>query len=267
MTFRVVLDHPPPIAVNRKDMRVLIPALILSGCGVSASVGTEVELDSTPVKESVRAVQPGPLLDLVHQTDAVIGTEADCPRIEAIVTDADTRHERWFGGCTLEDGTEVLGTIERFSGPDHAWITGTDFRLAQNGDVVFGFDGAIEVTEVDALWLVDVSASICGTEDWSCTEGLLGMDLTSTIFPASGFPDNYNITVSGAVATDRSTMTVDGAWTVDHDSCAVEPTDGSLTIRQGSLHALTLDGAIACDACGEWEVQGQPTPGLCGLNQ
>ena len=249
------------------NMRIIIPALILAGCDLTAPEADALDADPTPVAEAVRAVQPGPVLDLVHRTDSVVGTGEDCPQIELLQTETGDRHERWTGGCTLDDGTEVLGSLERFQSAEGSWITGADFRLVQADETVFGFDGAIEVTEVDALWLVDVAASVCGIEGWGCSDGLLGMDITTTVFPASTFPEDYDITVSGAIATDRSTMTVDGAWSVNQASCAVEPTEGTLTVRQGELHALTLDGAQACDACGGWEVQGQPTPGLCGLNQ
>ena len=108
------------------NMRIFIPALILTGCGVAAT--EEAELDPTPVSESVRAVQPGPLLDLVHRTEAVVGVDGDCPRIVALSTDTGVLHERWLGECSLEDGTRVTGSLERFHGPDSAWITGSDFR-------------------------------------------------------------------------------------------------------------------------------------------
>lgn len=249
------------------DMRILFPTMLLIGCGASPTEADALDADATPVTDTVQAIQPGPMLDLVHKTAESVGAEPDCPRITLLDASENGTHERWDGGCTLQDGTAVMGSLERFEGLDSAWIAGSDFRILDGDRMVFGFDGAVEVTAADALWLMDAAASVCGTEAWDCADGPLGMDLTSTIYPASGFPDQYSITVSGAVATDRATLTVDGAWSVDRTACAVEPTTGAISIRKGELHALTLDGATACDACAAWEIQGQPTAGLCGLTQ
>lgn len=248
------------------SMRLFLSIAVLSGCGVATIDDRAVESDPTPVTETVRAADPSTMVDLVQRAPTVVGIEADCPRVERITTAADIIHERWFGGCSLSDGTEVLGVLERRDDAEGEWITGTDFRLIQRGETVFGLDGAIELTEVDALWLMDISASVCGTANWPCSEGMLGMDLTTTIYPSTGFPDDYDTTVSGAIATDRATTTIDGAWSVNTEFCSIEPTEGTMSVRQGDLHAIALDGRLACDACAAWEVQGQPMPSLCGLN-
>jgi hypothetical protein len=249
-------------------MRIFLPIIVLAGCNEAIEPGAYAEdADPQPMSEVVRAIQPAPLVELVEHTAMVVGTEADCPRVTVLESKADEIHERWEGGCTLADGSSIEGVLERFDGPDTAWLTGHSFRLEKNGRTTFGLDGAIEITAVDSLWLVDVAASVCGLRHWGCSEGFLGLDLTSTIFPAETFPENYDITVSGAVATDRNTLTLDGAWSVDQSICEVEPTSGMLSIRMGEHHAIELDGAIACDGCASWQVQGQPTPGLCGLAQ
>ena len=248
-------------------MRLLVTIGLMTGCNTAVVDEPLVESDPTPVAEAARAADPGPMVDLVQRTSSIVGIDPDCPRVEPIDTEDVANHERWTGGCRLNDGTEVFGVLERRDAPDGAWVTGTDFRLVQQGDLVFALDGAIELTDVDALWLMDISASVCGIGSWPCSDGVLGMDLTATMYPSIGFPDDYDTTVSGAIATDRATTTVDGAWSVNSGLCAIEPTDGSLSVRHGDLHAIELDGQQACDGCAAWEVQGQPMPSLCGLNR
>lgn len=249
-------------------MRIFLPIIVLAGCNEAVEPGAFAEeANPQPMTEVVRAIQPAPLVELVEQTAALMGAGTDCPRVTVLDSKEDETHERWDGGCTSIDGIVFEGVLERFDGPDTAWLTGHNFRLEQNGQLVFGLDGAIEITAIDSLWLVDAAASVCGLRNWSCSEGFLGLDLTSTIFPAASFPENYDITVSGAVATDANTLTLDGAWSVDQSICELEPTSGMLSVRLGEHHAIELDGAIACDGCASWQVQGQPAPGLCGLTQ
>lgn len=249
-------------------MRIFLPIIVLVGCNEAIESGAYPEdVNPQPISEVVQAVQPQPLVELVEHTARVVGTEAECPIVTVLESKEGEIHERWEGGCTLADGSAIQGTLERFDGPDTTWLTGQNFRIERNGQTAFGFDGAIEITALDSLWLVDAAASVCGLRHWECSEGFLGLDLTSTIFPAASFPENYDITVSGAVATDRNTLTLDGAWSVDQSICEIEPTSGMLSVRLGEHHAIELDGAIACDGCASWQVQGQPTPGLCGLAQ
>ena len=113
--------------------------------------------------------------------------------------------------------------------------------------------------------MLEAAASLCGLESWECTDGVLGVDLSFSVYPAQGFPHDYDTTVSGVIATNSTPVTVDGAWSTDTSRCEIEAANGMFTVSQGEHHALTLNGALACDGCGEWQVQGQPTPGLCGL--
>ncbi len=239
---------------------------MLTACGTAPSTSPVVEADPAPMLEAFTAVQPEPLVELVEQPHTVIGTSASCPIVTVLESAPDTLREHWQGGCTLENGQEIVGELERFDGPDGAWIAGNGFRLQQDTEVLFVLDGAIEITVAGELWLIDAAASVCGTEHWACGEGVLGLDLDFTIYPAALFPQDYDTTVSGALATEDTTFTLDGAWSVDETACILEPTRGMLSVQQGRHHALTLDGADSCDGCLGWQVQGQPTPGLCGLN-
>jgi hypothetical protein len=247
-------------------MRNLLLPILLTACGTSAELSDTVQVDPQPLLDTFSAVQLEPLVGLVEQPAAVIGGQLDCPVVTTIAAGNDVTHERWEGGCTLADGSVVLGEFERFDGPDAAWIAGRDFRVEQDGELRFGLDGAIEITPTDSLWLVDAAVAMCGTQTWPCSEGVLGLDLAYTIYPAASFPLDYDTTVSGMISTESNTTTLDGAWSVDEALCPIEPTVGMLSIHGGGHHAMTLDGALACDGCAGVQVQGLAAPVLCGLN-
>ena len=248
-------------------MRALFPLLILTGCGIASTDEPIVETDPTPVLETMPAVQAEPLVALVENPHAEMGTGLECPMITALESEPGTLREHWAGGCTLDDGLRFEGELERLDGPDGAWLSGNRFQVYQGDDLVFMLDGAIEITVSGDLWLIDAAAATCGSENWPCEVGPLSLDLAYTIYPAALFPADYDITVSGAFATEDTTYTLDGAWSVDTGICQTEPTHGMLSVQQGSHHAITLNGAEQCDGCMGWQVQGQPTPGLCGLNR
>jgi len=248
-------------------MRAFFPLLILTGCGTAPATAPVVEADPAPLLEAMTAVQSEPLVELVEHPHTVIGTSENCPIVTVLESAPDTLREHWQGGCTLDSGHTITGEIERFDGPDGTWLAGNSFQLQQGEDTLFMLDGAIEITVSGDLWLIDAAASVCGTDHWACTDGLLGLDLAFTIYPAALFPQDYDTTVSGALATEDATFTLDGAWSVDETECGIEPTRGMLSVQQGRHHALTLNGADSCDGCLDWQVQGQPTPGLCGLNR
>ena len=247
-------------------MRFVLPLLILSACGTSPADKLVVDANPAPLVDAVHAIQPEPLVELIENPHAVVGTDETCPSITVLESPPGTLKEHWQGGCTLGNGLTVEGTIERFDGPDGAWISGNGFRTHDGNEAVFMLDGAIEVSASGDLWLIDAAAAVCGTEHWACSAGSLSLDLAFTIYPAALFPQDYDATVSGAFGTDDGTYTLDGAWSIDESICGIEATSGLLTVQQGRLHALTLNGAEHCDGCLGWQVQGQPAPGLCGLN-
>ncbi|MAY79390.1 MAG: hypothetical protein CL930_01230 [Deltaproteobacteria bacterium] len=245
-------------------MRIILIIPLIIACG-GTEASNVAEFDSAPVAEATKATQPEPLVALVEQTHAIVGTEVDCPAVETVSHTPDALHERWTGGCTMSDGTQVKGDLERFDGPNAAWVVGNNFRLQKEQETTFMIDGAVTLHVSGNLWLVEAAASVCGLENWMCTDGFLGLDLSFTLYPAQGFPNDYDTTVSGVVATNSSPLTVDGAWSINSELCEVEPVTGLLTVSQGDHHSFTLNGAFACDGCGDWQVQGQPTPGLCGI--
>ncbi len=244
-------------------MRVILITSLLIGCGAPGEPDAQQPLDSKPVLNAMSAVQVEPIVAWVEQPIMVMGGQADCPALTVIEQTADSIHEQWVGGCQLNDGRSVAGELERFESPDGAWIIGRDFRVFDGDELVMGLDGAIEVTPTNALWLIEIAAATCGTSNWSCEHGILGLDLSYTIYPAIAFPTDYDATVSGTVATETGTTTLDGAWSTNIDTCADEPTSGILSIQNGAHHAIQHNGEQQCDGCSSWQVQGQQAPPLC----
>ena len=244
--------------------RFFLP-LALFGCGTNAGLSEPITADPTAAIEASAAIQLDGLIALAEQPTAVISVDAQCPRVTKLQENDNTLHVRLEGDCTTTTGMQVSGHLEHYEASDALWLIGSDFQIADGDTLVFGLDGAIEITPSGSLWLVDVAAAMCGTQSWSCQDGVLALDLSYTIFPSAGFPDDYDTTVSGTVATARASMTLDGAWSIDRDQCASEPVSGMLSIQRGEHHAITHDGALTCDGCVRWQVQGQETDGLCGL--
>lgn len=239
--------------------------LALIACGSPTKVEPAAVLDPSPALEASAAVQLDALIGLVEQPMSGFPTSPECPSITPLLDDAEVLHERIIGDCELPNGHLLSGSLERYDGPDGTWLIGSDFQVVDDDQLIFGLDGAIEITPTGSLWLVDAAAALCGTHDWSCTDGVLALDLSYTVFPAEGYPADYDATVSGTVVTERASMTLDGAWSVNIAQCPLEPLTGMLSIQQGEHHAITHDGALACDGCAGWQVQGRATDGLCGL--
>ena len=241
--------------------------LMLSACGTSPANTSVLEADPSALIDAVTAVQPEPLVELIETPHQVVKTSDTCPTITVLETDEGTLKEQWQGGCTLDNGLRIDGVLERFDGPQGAWVSGDGFRVYSVDQSVFVLDGAVEISVSGDLWLIDAAAAICGTQHWPCTAGVLSLDLAYTIYPAALFPQDYDATVSGAFASEEGTYTLDGAWSIDDSVCGIEATHGMLSVRQGRHHALTLNGSEHCDGCLEWQIQGQPVPGLCGLSR
>jgi len=248
-------------------MRFFLCTLLLTACGTPDEAERIVEADSQPVVNAMSAIDVDPLVAWVEQSGSMIGTQPDCPSVTVLEQTPESIHEIWSGDCTMVDGRAVIGELERFDSSEGAWIVGRDFRVVEGDELLIGLDGAIEIIPTtNALWLVEVAAATCGAANWPCDHGVLGLDLSYTIYPAIGFPIDYDVTVSGTVATESGTTTLNGAWSIDREACSDEPTAGNLSLYQGSHHGITHNGDNRCDGCAAWQVQGQAAPPLCYTN-
>ena len=97
-------------------------------------------------------------------------------------------------------------------------IAGDGFALYIDERLELYLDGAIEIWEQDELLLLDASATWCGLDAVDCAEGPITLDLSYSIYPAAGYPDIYDVTVSGVVAP-AAPIAVEGSWSVDFSIC------------------------------------------------
>jgi hypothetical protein len=240
----------------------LLPMLCLWACGADAPVDPfahRLEGAAQELEFALDASDPEPLIALL--SGPRIAVEDGCPSVERIEDTAGIR-ETWTGGCVQADGTFIDGQLERFEGTTGDWISAEGFAVLRDDALLFYLDGAIEMAGEGGIWLIDATATTCGLEQ-DCAQGTMSVDLAFSIFPAAGFPHDYDVTVSGFIATDTTPILIDGAWRIDRAVCGIEPMDGTIAIQRGTHQTLRLDGAVACDACAEWALQGRPAPSYC----
>lgn len=240
-------------------MRLSLPLVLLIGCG-SPEPAPLASPDGAALSPALAAARVEPLVDLVEDPREALGVEADCPSVEVL----DASRELWIGGCAMSDGTIVSGLLTRYDGPEGAWVAAEGFSMRQDDELLLYLDGAVELTGEGDEVTLDAAASLCGFGG-PCSDGLLTLDLSFTLFPLASYPLTYDATVTGVVASDGGApIALDGAWSIDEPSCASEPASGLFTLRRGERQALELDGGVDCDGCVRWSVQGLPVGEYCG---
>jgi hypothetical protein len=227
------------------------------------SFGPDLDSASDDVEVALTAADPEPLIALLAGPglDIVDG----CPTVERLAS-AEGVRELWTGDCIQTDGTFISGRLERFEGASTGWVSGEGFGIYRNGRMEMFIDGAVSLSGEGGLWLVDATATTCSASGWNCADGTVSVDLAFTVFPTEGYPSAYEVTVSGVVASDASPIVIDGAWSIDRETCGVEPTGGMIAIQRGVHQTLQLDGAVACDACADWVLQGRPVSAYCATS-
>jgi hypothetical protein len=254
-------------------IRILPPLLLLACETVSTVALDEPSADPVLVEQALNAVRPGPLLVLTDRITALGAVDPapeslGCPRIDVLEHDAEGTpvRELWTGGCATPDGTRLDGSVEIHTTDRGQWLAGSGLSISRDGELELYFDGAIETIEQDELLLIEASATWCSPEA-PCSDESLTVDLTYSIYPAAGYPDAYDITVSGiATAASDAPITVEGAWSINAEACTREPTNGAFALQRGERHDLGMDGALSCDGCAVWTVQGLDAPPYCGLD-
>jgi len=227
------------------------------------------EPDGQLVEQTLRIARPGPMMRLPDHLLQIRELDETCPTIEVLefAPDGTPTRERWGGGCEMADGTLVDGELEWEEGDGEQWLAGEAFTLRRGDEEELIFDGVLEIIEQDELLLVETAATWCGGET-ACQDGAVVVDLSYSIYPADTYPEDYDITMSGVVTGsqhDGAPIKVEGSWSVHENVCADEPTDGVFALRQLERHDLTLDGALTCDGCASWIVQGLSVPDYCGV--
>ena len=207
--------------------RIVLPFALIG----AASAGQPIACrDPTAAVEASAAIQLDGLIALVEQPTAHLPLDAQCPMVTKLQEDDAHSISASTAGVS-GPGSDHHGRLEHYEGPDGLWLSGPTSKSSRP-ILVFGLDGAIEVTPSGSLWLVDVAAALCGTQSWTCDDGAgTGPQLHG--LPAAGFPDDYDTIMSGTVATERASMTLDGAWS----------TDRPVRIRAGSVWSQSRRGA------------------------
>lgn len=202
------------------------------------------------------AVQPDGLVELVLSPADTLPGDDGCPILDVV-----DGVEVWSGGCVMMDGTVVEGSLQRFDGPDGAWVVGDRFTVLSGDGLQLYLDGAVELRGQGELILLDAAATTCGAHV-DCQDGLVSLDLRYSL--RLDGQQVADAAVRGFVALDDDDPTaVEGAWRVAPERCELEPTDGLFAAQLDQRQALELDGDDACDGCAAWTVQGQVAPPWC----
>lgn len=259
-------------------MRALsILPLALVACGFQDDPFDEevVVTDDAELLAAVSGLSPEALADTLDDPRAQLGVDPDCDRALSPLSPEgmgsgprldDPAVEVWSAGCDFARGVELDGMLTWTRADDGVVLVAEDAVLRRDGVVELVLDGVIELAEVGDQLLLDVSASWCGPGGPTCDLDPLTVDLDYSLFPAVGFPQAYDLTVSGLVGTADAAISVEGAWSIDEAACLDEPANGVLALRGGVRHALEMDGAERCDGCATHVVQGQRAPDWCALD-
>ncbi len=234
---------------------VILP--LLGGCVfVPGSLGPALEpVDLAPAAQAFELALPHQALALLDDPALWLPGDADCP----VVSVGPDGLERWQGGCALADGAMVFGSLERFVGPERAWVAGERLQVVDaTGSTLLYLDGAVEQELAGELVSIGASFTACGIER-PCARGPATVDLALSLFPISGYPVHYDLAVEGVVAAaDLEPTSVGGTVSIDLHACAVEPASGSLLLDGDAPWGLDFDGASACDACAATAFDGLP---------
>ena len=239
-------------------MRAILVILpLLGGCVLTAEPVPPAlsEADLSPAALAFELLQPDQALALLEDPSLWLPVGEGCPSIHV----DDDGVERWQGGCTLADGTLVIGDIERFVGPESTWVAGNGLHvIGAAGRTRLYFDGAVEWQGLGELSGIEAAYSACGLLR-DCEQGPTTVDLALNLYPHAGYPVQYDLAVEGVVAAAGLEPTpVSGALSFDLEACPVEPASGSLLLHGSSPWGLDFDGATACDACADVAFEGLP---------
>ncbi|RME25736.1 MAG: hypothetical protein D6798_08240 [Deltaproteobacteria bacterium] len=238
--------------------RTLPLIAVLTACATDPEPPLEPSEAPAEVAAVWAAIQPESLVDLTEDPGRIVPVGLTCPVIDAV-----DGVETWTGGCAMLDGTVIDGVLLRYADADQSWVEGRGFTVWDHGEPTLVLDGAVELTRDGDLLHLDAAATTCGLGT-DCADGPVRLDLRFSLLPTDDGLRSYDAVLRGIVALDDGEPApVEGAWRVDRDVCAQEPMDGIFAVQLDERHTVALDGASACDACGERTVQGVDAPPWC----
>lgn len=123
-------------------------------------------------------------------------------------------------------------------------------------------NGTLRIKTVQDLLRIELSGSFCGLFGEECDNLLHHLELYSSIYPKSSYPQQYSYSVSGAYFSP-SPHSFEGSWSIDEDICTLEPTQGSFGAQRVKRHELVFDGKTNCDQCAQRLLQGEQHTPFC----
>ncbi|MBM74046.1 MAG: hypothetical protein CMK59_01490 [Proteobacteria bacterium] len=123
-------------------------------------------------------------------------------------------------------------------------------------------NGNLKVKSLEDLLKIELSGTFCGIFGETCANMPHYLELHSSIYPSSTYPEQYSYTISGSYFSP-SPQSFEGSWNIDEQVCAFEPTVGSFGAQRIKRHELIFDGNKVCDQCTQRLLQGEIHSPFC----
>jgi hypothetical protein len=243
----------------------------LVGCFQPETTVNPADVDASSLQNALPFTDPIPLIDIENTLRSKIPMSPQCPSIHTI-----DNLEIWQADCELRDGHRLEGEL-RFEIDTSPYLVEqgdtikgrTENILAENfhytidGETTLYLDGHIQFWSIDRLLRMEQVLNQCGLYGDGCTEPISYTDMVASIYPSDS--PSYDVTVSGLVLTD-SPILIDGTWHIDPTACPTEASSGMIAVQHTNRHDIILDGAISCDGCADWSIEGSSVGPFCSFS-
>lgn len=241
-----------------------VPLLLAIGCAVDPTPVTE--RDEETVSALLDAMDVHRAVSLALQPEDTLELGTRCRVDDALLPEhLPPGTMRWAGPCILDDGALFEGILTHSPTDSGSLLSAEGVQIGSADELEVSLSGAIEVIRVDDLLQLQVSVQACGTLGPACFSDAptVGLDLDYSIFPMPTYPADYSVSVSGAVDSAGSFVSIEGAWHTFSEQCDAEPHVGSVALGTFPRQTLTMEGDARCDSCVEWRVEGVEVAPFC----
>ncbi len=136
------------------------------------------------------------------------------------------------------------------------------FDAANEQTTFLYLDGTIILNRYEDLLSIELMGTFCGLYGDRCTTNPRQLELYSTLYPLSTYPQNYHHTLSGTLFSPTP-HGFEGSWEINAQLCEIEPSSGAFGAQRVKRHDLMFDGANKCDHCAQWMLQGEERAEFC----
>lgn len=245
--------------------------LWLLGCFQPETAVNQADVDPSSLQNALPFTDPIPLIDIENTLRSKIPMTPQCPSIHTI-----DNLEIWQADCDLKDGHRLEGELrfeidtatytleedEPLKGRSEN-IVAESFHYSVDGETSLYLDGHIQFWSIDRLLRMEQVLNQCGLYGNVCEDPITYTDMVASIYPSDS--PNYDVTVSGLILTN-SPILIDGTWNINPTECPTEATSGIIAVQQTNRHDIILDGAISCDGCADWSVEGSSVGPFCSFS-